>query len=589
MSEAERYRACGYRASLVSAALFLLGGCNALPERPEVPVPSAGEAACLQLPAALASRAAVPDLVIDRSSWRPDNYELAIGPSGEKTRLPAHCELQGHYAEYLGEIGGTYRTGFRIRLPQAWNGRFFFQGGGGSNGFVGDAVGLVNGPGPGSNNAPSALSRGYAIFAQDSGHDNQRNNDPEYQGDLVFGFDPVARANYGHASLKPGYDLGLAIVERYYGKAADYKLFMGCSKGGQEGMAFAQRYPESFDGILAAAPGFSLPRAAIAQAWDTQAFAGILVARGEPVTVDNLRRALSPQDMAIVRESVLETCDSDDGVADGIIGAIGECTSARVVPALRSRQCNSAGESGCLAEPVVDALAKSMGGPKDGAGNALYAAFPWDAGIGEPGWLIWKTGLVGGPPSLNVVLGGGALAGVFSSPPTAIGVDPEARLAWQLAYDFDRDAERIYAVTPPYETSPWEDVGMRSADLSEFAGHGGKMIVPHGMSDPVFSANDTIDWFEEVDERSGGQARDFVRVFPVPGMNHCGGGPATAVFDGLTALEKWVVDGQPPRAIDAKAGADTPWPGRRRPLCPYPQRAMPETSDAPADAEFVCR
>ena len=215
-----------------------------------------------------------------------------------------------------------------------------------------------------------------------------------------------------------------------------------------------------------------------------------------------------------------------------------------------------------------------MDGARNGKGDSLYAPFTWDSGVGASGWRVWTLGLENGPPSLNVVLGGGSLAAVFTSPPTALGSDPEARLAWQLAFDFDGDAAKIYAVEPPFTTSAWQDVGMRSSDLSAFRARGGKLIVPHGVSDPVFSVLDTIAWLDEVNAAQSGTARDFVRVFPVPGMNHCGGGPATDRFDSLTVLEQWTFGGTAPDAIDAEAGPESPWPGRKMPLCPYPNIAV---------------
>ncbi len=96
------------------------------------------------------------------------------------------------------------------------------------------------------------------------------------------------------------------------------------------------------------------------------------------------------------------------------------------------------------------------------------------------------------------------------------------------------------------------------------------MIVPHGVSDPVFSINDTLAWYREVDVAQRGKARDFLRIFPVPGMAHCAGGPATDGFDAFEPLRKWVESGTAPERILARAGPRTPWPGRSRPLCAYP-------------------
>lgn len=520
--------------------------------------------------AQLTAGAPVDDLVISTISLQEAG---AAGETAQAT-LPAHCLVEGYFGEREGRLGGSYRTGFRMRLPLGWNGRFLFEGGGGSNGVIRTATG-INGAGN-----PSALERGYAVIAQDSGHDNERNNLPSHGGDLVFGHDPQARADYGHSSLKPVYDLGQHIVTAFYGRESETNLFWGCSKGGQEGMAFAQRYPDAFDGIVAIAPGMSLPRAAVAQAWDTQALAGIISARGEQPTVDGLRTVFSSEQFDLVRESTLAACDRLDGTADGIVAAIGQCTTARVEPELRTRQCNGNGANDCLQTAQVDALVRIMDGPRDAAGNSLYSNWAWDGGVGAPGWQVWKTGLVGGPPSLNVVLGGNALASVFTTPPTPITTDPERLLAWQLGFDFTDDAPAIYAVQPPFSTSAWQDIGMRSTDLSAFRTHGGKLIVPHGSSDPVFSILDTIDWWNGVNATSGGTASDFARVFPVPGMNHCGGGPATDRFDALAALESWVIDGVAPASIPAISSSETPWPGREMPLCPYPQIALADGAGA---------
>lgn len=557
------------RLAMLSAALMASSACVLASPEPssasQAPAPF-DVAACAAL-AQNAGGAPVSGLVVTGATWH--DAGLVLDQRGARTApLPAHCEIEGYYGEHPGTVGGPYRTGFRMRLPENWNRRFFFQGGGGSNGVVGDATG-PNGVGN-----PLALERGYAVITQDSGHDNARNVVADHGGDLVFGFDPQARADYGHASLKPTYDLGRWLVRRAYGEDPTEKIFWGCSKGGQEGMAFAQRYPDAFDGIVAMAPGFALPRAAVAEAWDTQQIASIVRARGETPSVATLKSAITPAQFQTVSTAVLAACDKLDGTVDGMINAIGQCTTARVLPELEKRECAAgANDASCLQPSQVQALVNIMGGVHDSSGKALYAPWPWDAGLGAPGWRVWKVGLENGPPPLNVVLGAGSLAAVFTTPPTALGADPEKLLKWQLGFDFDRDAPKIYAVAPPFKTSAWQDVGMHSTDLSAFAAHGGKLIVPHGMSDPVFSAYDTIAWWNAVNQRDAGKAASFVRVFPVPGMNHCGGGPATDHFDSLTALENWVVKGEAPDAIPATAGPDTPWPGRKRPLCRYPEVA----------------
>ena len=129
-----------------------------------------------------------------------------------------------------------------------------------------------------------------------------------------------------------------------------------------------------------------------------------------------------------------------------------------------------------------------------------------------------------------------------------------------------------------------------STDLTAFKARGGKLIIAHGVSDPVFSIIDTVDWWKDLDAVNGGRASEFVRLFAVPGMNHCAGGPSTDQFDAFGALVDWVEQGSAPDRIVATARVTTPWPGRTRPLCAYPRQARYTGSGSVEDAgNFVCR
>jgi feruloyl esterase len=508
------------------------------------------------------------------------------GAAGVSVPLPAHCEIYGTMQERTGSGGQKYAIRFHLRLPVQWNRRFLFQGGGGSNGEVGDALGNV---GAGQ---PPALAQGYAVVSQDSGHDNQSNTDPSRNGRLAFGFDPVARANYGHKSLKAVAMAAKQVLVNYYRRQPRYSYFVGCSKGGQEGMEFAQRYPEEFDGIIAAAPGFSLPRAALAEAWDVQAFGAIVKPAGA-ATFDlaQLHKAFSTADLDLVRSAVLDACDADDGLRDGIVGAYQQCTDAKVVPRLRALICTPGQSGGCLSEAQTDALVRSHHGPRNSKGEPLYSDWPWAAGVSGDGWRMWKLGLGDGRmPAFNVILGAPSLAAVFTTPPTVLDSAPQALADYQMAFDFDRDAARIYATDSQFVRSAWDDIGARSPDLSAFRARGGRLIVPHGDSDPVFSLNDTLAWYRQVDTRTQGAAASFVRVFPVPGMCHCSGGQSTDNYDALGALVQWVEHHKAPDFLAASAGPASPWPGRERPICAYPAFARYKGEGDPEKAgSFECR
>jgi feruloyl esterase len=512
-----------------------------------------------------------------RVQWQP----AATGTSAP----PAHCELIGELQQRVGEGGQHYAIRFHLRLPDDWNGRFLFQGGGGSNGVLGDALGNY------SPAAQPALLQGYAVVSQDSGHDNDRNNDPARGGINVFGFDAQARANYGHASLPLVSQAAKAAVKAYYGKPAHHAYFVGCSKGGAEGMAFAQRYPAEFDGIVANAPGFSLPRAAVAQAWDTQSFVSAVPApAGGKRPWTQVGSSFSAADLSLVRAAVLAACDADDGVRDGLVADYPHCTPARVQPELAARTCGVAGGSACLAPAQAAAFVRMMAGPHDSKGRALYVDWAWDPGVATSGWRGWKLGSEDGrEASRHVTLGGASLATEFTTPPTVVGADPQSLFDYLMGFDFDSDASRIYATNAQFPRSAWADISARSSDLVAFRKRGGHMIVAQGLADPVFSVRDTLAWWQEVDHAQHGQAGQFVRVFPVPGMNHCRGGDATDEVDELAPLVRWVEQGVAPDSLVARAGPGSAWPGRTRPLCPFPKVARYGGSGDPEQASsFRC-
>jgi feruloyl esterase len=139
----------------------------------------------------------------------------------------------------------------------------------------------------------------------------------------------------------------------------------------------------------------------------------------------------------------------------------------------------------------------------------------------------------------------------------------------------DTDAPKIFARSAPFTESAMQFMGTSSTDYKAFRKRGAKLIVYSGQADPVFSSKYHIRWYNKLVDETGnlGKTQDFARLFVVPGMNHCGGGPATSQFDAFTALVGWVENGNAPASLLGTAPADTPWPGRTRPLCAYPAQA----------------
>ncbi len=501
-------------------------------------------------------------------------------PRGAEAALPEHCLLRGQVNSRTSPVDGkTYAIGFEMRLPTHWNGRFYYQVNGGNDGVVVPAYGGILGGG----SVTSALARGFAVISSDGGHSAE--NVPGVGGQL-FGLDPQARLDYGYNAVGTLTPLAKNIIKTYYGQAPARSYLAGCSNGGRGALVAATRFPDEFDGILAGAPGFNLPKAAVAQMWDAQTFAAIAPknAQGQP----DYAAALTPDDLNYVRQVLLDKADALDGLKDGLIFNTAAAQKAFDV----QRDLPN------LTQPQRDALAKVFGGPKNSRGETLYSDWAYDGGISGSGWRTWK--LNAGPgPSLALSLGAPSMAYIFSTPPSKISGD--ALADYTLHFNFDTDAPKIYATDGTYTVSAMDFMTPPNAsDLSRFARQGGKMMVLHGVSDPVFSVNDTINWFTAVQQR-GGAAASNVELFTVPGMNHCSGGPATDQTDLLTPLVAWVERGEKPRQVVAQArgagaltvNADVPkdWaPDRTRPLCPYPSYAAYNGSGDPEKAaSFTCK
>ncbi len=168
-------------------------------------------------------------------------------------------------------------------------------------------------------------------------------------------------------------------------------------------------------------------------------------------------------------------------------------------------------------------------GARNSAGTALYAGFPYDPGIAGGGWAAWKQ-------SNSITLDPAAMAFTFMSPPKTAAVLANLP-GFALGFDMDNDAPAIFATSGVYTQSAWSFMTPPDeTNLSALKARGAKLLVYHGTGDPVFSFDDTRDWYARVAQANGGDASDFARFYPVPGMNHCSGGPAADQFDLLTPL-----------------------------------------------------
>ena len=521
----------------------------------------------------LMEKAAFPNTTYTQVTAVPHGKVL-VGNAG--VDVPAHCLVQGRMNERMSAIDNNrYAIGFEMRLPLEWNGRFFYQANGGLDGAVIPAVGGIGGGGP----ATTALQMGFAVISSDAGH----------AGSLGprFGIDPQARLDYGYNAVATLTPMAKDLIAKAYGRGPDRSYFGGCSNGGRHAMVAASRAAGDYDGVLAGDPGYNLPRAAVAQLYGAQQFAKVAnLTAGQP----ELASAFMPAEMKFVAQRVLARCDALDGLADGIVSDVKACQAQfsieRDVPA-----CAGVRDGRCLTPAQKTVLANVFAGARNSAGQPIYSSFPFDAGISGGNWREWKFV---SPPTRDA----GAVAFIFSTPPM---VDRPDGLAFALGFDLDKDMPAIDATDPVYRESAMSFMTPpNAAMLSRLRERGAKLIVYHGTSDPVFSSDDTAAWYERLQAANGGDASSFARYFPVPGMNHCAGGPSTDQFDMLSALVAWVEQGKAPDAVTATArgpgaavvNAEVPadWsPRRTRPLCPYPQVAVYAGGDAETASSFACR
>jgi Tannase and feruloyl esterase len=496
-----------------------------------------GESACRALAGLQVPGAALSDV---KAEW----FAAGSPPPAEPpyvppltVNLPAYCRLDATLDRRAGAEGKTYGIGFALALPADWNGRFLFQGGGGLNGSVAPPLGRTG-------QGDAALARGFAVVTTDTGHKGA-------VFDASFMRDQQASLDFAYQAVGRVAVAARQILAQYYGTPVAHAFFMGCSTGGREGMLMTQRYPTYFDGVVVGAPAMRTSFSGIGDEW-----VATMLNRAAPVDAagkPDVRHVFTDGERATIIDGLLAACDANDGLKDGLISDPRGC---RFDPAVL--RCKAAKTDACLSVAQVDALEKAFAGPRDSKGRQVYPGFPFDTGIaateGIPGLLEGSMNPVGPP---------------FT------------------ATDMDVDARAEVAVANPQaaltRTSAW-------TNLNTFSGRGGKLLFYHGVSDPWFSALDTVDYFDRMTKANGGSATvaKWSRLFLVPGMSHCGGGPATLdTFDMLSAIVDWVERDEAPATIRATGRR---WPGRSRPLCPYPAHAHYKGTGDPEDAaSFECR
>jgi hypothetical protein len=551
----------------------------------------------------------------------PDTVVTSAAPVAASGTVPAHCLISGTIN--AGRVGQetspgapvsryTYAIAWQARLPDAWNSKFHMPGGGGTDGSIPGTTGR--------------LRQGYAQAANNSGHNNAVNTDPLAGGTASFGTDYPARVDFAYNAIDVTTQTAKRLVEIYYGMAPAYSYFEGCSMGGREAMMVTQRFPTHFNGVVSGDPAFRITKVGVWAAYEGKQLAALARSRGliSGFGVPYVNNTFTNQDLQLISNAVLTACDRLDGLVDGMVNNSQACTTARVAPVLNALSCASDKTPACLAGDQISAILNiySSGAPNS-KGVPQYAPWMWDAGIAgctspadcntpaatniNVGWRTWNVGTfnanfvphMSNTPNgaLNFAsLGGGAIPLLFATPPILPAPTANDGLANLIMnYDFDTLAASIFGTSAAFPVSDTELLNVDATDLSPFKASRGKLLIWQPQSGGPFSPQDMVNWYTEMNSAMrGGEenfkaARSFARLFLMPGVNHCGGGPGTSVIDAFSPVVDWVENGAAPASILGTAPAATPWPGRTRPICPYPQYARYKGSgDINLAANFEC-
>lgn len=475
------------------------------------------------------------DMSIDSARYVSSADQLSPAnrlSEAQKANFTPFCQLTGQVEKRVGANGQAYAIGFGLSLPDDWNGQFLFQGGGGLNGLVRDPIGALA-----AGDVP-ALFRGFAVASTDGGHQS------DTVFDTQFFADQQAMLNFYWRAVVKTTDIARQLLAAIFQQEAQTSYFVGCSTGGREAMSMSQRFPNLYDGIIAGAPARTTNLSEIADLWSANRLRQT-AKPGEPV--------FSAQQQDFIVDSLLDKCDALDGQKDGLIFATEKCDFNP-----KALQCSADNHNAmCLTPAQADALADAFAGPKDSDGNNVYPGFYFDTGIRD-------GGARSAPGLLHAVAG------------------PLGRARQDMPFDIQREM----AIAKDFPLAAGNAV---LTNLSTFAQQGHKILFFHGVSDPWFSAKDTLNYFNAMQAHNGGAdaASQWSQFYFVPGMGHCAGGSQTLDnFDMLSALTDWVEQGNSPQQIIATGES---MPGVSRPLCPYPSVSTYVDGDPALASSYQCR
>jgi feruloyl esterase len=426
-----------------------------------------------------------------------------------------------------------------LPVEASWNGRLYMVGGGGYAGTL--SLGAMN----------AGLAQGYATATTDTGHEA-----------AVFPLatfalnDRQSEMDYSYRAVNETVITAKELIEAHYGKKSKYNYWVGCSTGGRQGLMEAQRFPKDFDGLIVGAPVLEFTDTQIGGLWNAKSLTGA--------------GAIPASKLPLLAAAELARCDVSDGLVDGQITDPRLCDFK---PQVDLPACvNDVDGAACFTSAQREAVAKVYDGPRTSSGFRIFPGYAVGTAVLGPasGWIPWFVN-PSGAPSLLEIFGATFMQNMAFTP------DPGPSYDWRTQFDFDRDPFRMHSIRSILDAD--------DANLKQFERRGGKIIQYHGWADAALTPYMSINYYERVLREMGrGDTKDFYKLYMVPAMFHCAGGPGPNTFDVFNPLVNWVEHGIEPDEIIARNATS----GRTRPLCPYPQIATYRGGNPEVASSFAC-
>jgi feruloyl esterase len=470
---------------------------------------------------------ALPNAAVTSVEAVPESdFTLSGGRGGPRaiTDLPAFCRVEA-------TLSPTSESEIRIELwmpsAQSWNGKYLAVGNGAFAGSIG------------TNAMLEPLRRGYATSSTDTGHSGN-------QG--AFALNEEKLIDFAYRAVHEMAVQSKVIIDAFYETGGpQYSFFNGCSTGGRQALAAAQRYPMDFDGIVAGAAANYPTHLQGAQLW---------MGRLGPTTDGG---AFGTDKLRFLHEAAIESCDMADGVKDSVIENPDMC---RFSPTDARYGCVSGEGDSCLTETEAQMASRIYQGPRSSSGQSIFS------GLAQGSELGW--------------------GGMIGTEPMSLAVDT-FRYFVHKDESWDYESFDVESEVELAEQVVGDTMDSMDPDIRRFISTSGKLLMYHGWADPGISPYNSVSYYRSVVDRIGSSVTESLQLFMVPGMGHCRGGEGPDTFDTIAVIDAWVETGDAPDRIIASRIRNGEV-DRTRPLCAFPQTAVYDGSGSTDDeSNFICR